>query len=143
MDGKFFKYLNQLCMWTADKFKPMIFIFPDFFGFHKISQLVVTSLADFDLPEMSLTTCLAVCAATTDDVTHVAIVLETRCICAKGLLFIYRLNIVWINNWIVINTSRTSNKVSILFILLSYTSCYNLSHCEAFSKSLTYLLQQR
>ena len=56
----------------------------DFLGFHKLSNLVYQPLLDLTLASMTLTTCLAFCSSTVDD-THVAIILETRCICAKGL----------------------------------------------------------
>ncbi len=60
--------------------------FLDFLGFHKISNLAFTASLDITIDSMSLTTCLALCMAQTDP-THVAIIHETRCICAKGFYF--------------------------------------------------------
>ena len=65
--------------------KKHFFIFTDFFGFHMMSQLDVTASTDIELPDMTLTTCLTICSATTDP-THVAIIQENRCVCAKGVI---------------------------------------------------------
>ena len=56
---------------------------PDLLGFHKLSNLVLDKSMDIRLASMSLTTCLAICKAQTDT-THIAFILEDRCICAKG-----------------------------------------------------------
>ena len=61
-----------------------VFFIADFLGFHKISRtLVLSSTLDISTPSMTLTTCLALCAAQTVP-THVAVTLDNRCICAKG-----------------------------------------------------------
>ena len=62
-----------------------MFIFPDFLGFYKVSNLVYVPLVDISLTSMTLTTCLVLCNSTSDQ-SQVAILVETRCICAKGLL---------------------------------------------------------
>jgi hypothetical protein len=55
----------------------------------RLSRLLQSEFIDFRrffdvaTSSMSLTTCLAICAATADPV-QVAMVLESRCICAKG-----------------------------------------------------------
>lgn len=56
---------------------------PDLMGFHKLSNLVLDISLSLELPSNSLTTCLAICHATADP-THVAFILEDKCICAKG-----------------------------------------------------------
>ena len=55
---------------------------PDFLGFHKLSNLVLDKSIDIKISSMSLTTCLTICKVQGD--THIAFVLEDRCICAKG-----------------------------------------------------------
>ena len=57
----------------------------DLLGFHKLSNLVLEKSLDIRIPSMSLTTCLTVCKAQTDP-SHIAFILEDRCICAKGKL---------------------------------------------------------
>ncbi len=49
-----------------------------------MSLLDVTASTDIELPDMTLTTCLLICEATADP-THVAIIQENRCVCAKGI----------------------------------------------------------
>ena len=56
---------------------------PDFLGFHKVSNLVLDKSLDIKIQSMSITTCLTLCHAQAD-VTHVAFILEDRCICAKS-----------------------------------------------------------
>ena len=51
----------------------------------RFSNLVLEKSLDIRIPSMSLTTCLAVCKAQTDP-SHIAFILEDRCICAKGKL---------------------------------------------------------
>ena len=58
---------------------------PDFLGFHKLSNLVLDKTIDIKLPSMSVTTCLTICQVQAD-VTHIAFILEERCICAKSKL---------------------------------------------------------
>ena len=54
----------------------------DLLGFHKLSNLVLEKSLDIRIPSMSLTTCLTVCKAQADP-SHIAFILEDRCICAK------------------------------------------------------------
>ena len=49
------------------------------------SNLVLEKSLDIRIPSMSLTTCLTVCKAQPDP-SHIAFILEDRCICAKGKL---------------------------------------------------------
>ena len=56
---------------------------PDFLGFHKLSDLELDVTLDVKIPSMSMTTCLALCQATTEP-TQIVFVLENRCICSKG-----------------------------------------------------------
>ena len=59
---------------------------PDFFGFHKLSNLVLDVSVDVKLSSMSLSTCLAICTAQEDSIS-ISFVLKDRCICAKGKIF--------------------------------------------------------
>jgi len=57
--------------------------FPDFLGFHKLSDLVYSVSVDIELSSMTLTTCFLICKRSDENI-YVAIILESRCICAKG-----------------------------------------------------------
>ena len=61
----------------------------------RFSNLVLEKSIDIRIPSMSLTTCLTVCKAQTDP-SHIAFILEDRCICAKGKLIYndYKLELV-------------------------------------------------
>ena len=75
---------------------------PDFLGFHKLSNLVLDKSVDIQLSSMSITTCLTICQVQAD-VTHIAFILEERCICAKSKLFrlfwYFRLYGPWIQKY--------------------------------------------
>ena len=64
----------------------------DFLGFHKLSNLVLDKSIDIRVSSMSLTTCLTICKVQGD--THIAFVLEDRCICSKSK-FTYNHNSKW------------------------------------------------
>ena len=55
----------------------------DFLGYHKLTHLVLEKSVDVMLPSMTATVCLGICKVQSD-ATHVAVILESRCICAKG-----------------------------------------------------------
>jgi hypothetical protein len=57
--------------------------FSDFLGFYKLSAMTLVPQVDVDISSISLTTCLALCAATTDP-SQLAVVIQSRCICSKG-----------------------------------------------------------
>jgi hypothetical protein len=59
------------------------FTVSDFLGFHFVSDLNLEAAADVEHPSMTLTTCLAICAAAAQPV-QVAVLQDTRCICSKG-----------------------------------------------------------
>jgi len=58
---------------------------PELLGYHKLSNLVLDISIDIRIPSMSLTTCLMICKAQTDP-SHIAFILEDRCICSKGMV---------------------------------------------------------
>ena len=67
---------------------------PDFYGFHKLSNLVLEKSIDIVLASMSLTTCLTICKVQAD-VSQIAFILEDRCICAKSKLMTNSMIIFW------------------------------------------------
>ena len=53
----------------------------DLFGFHRISDLDLKDKVEFELADMSMSTCLAHCVHYRD--VYVALALNTTCICAR------------------------------------------------------------
>ena len=61
---------------------------PDFMGFHFLDNIEYSATIDITFDSMSSTTCLAYCKGT-DELSTVAILIEKRCICSKGMIIFF------------------------------------------------------